>query len=197
LTPFSISKCSFFAAASLPLLVVVGFLLDRQLSQSMYLLGYDPSTISHIWFLRDQHDFLEKNFGGSLNIQDLHVFELFVWLALLLFAFRFLSGMFALEFFDRVSVRLKKLKVSPLKYFFMWLFMGPLVVFASINIGRSSQAVQFEYIIQHSMRAFLCLEAFMFCGGIFFFTEGLLFFLSLIFRREREGRNKRSLTIPA
>ena len=155
--------------AGLPLLVVVGFLLDRPLSEGMYLFGYDPKAVSHIWFLRDQYNY------GNLNIRDLHVFELFVWLALLLFVLRVLVGLFALQFFDKVSTRLNALKVSPYKYFLIWLFMGPLAILASINIAGANRVFQFQYILEHSIRAFLCLEAFVFCGGMFFSPRGCCF----------------------
>jgi hypothetical protein len=184
-TKSSVSKYIFLIEACVPLLVVVGFLLDRQLSQILYAFGYDPSAVPHFWFLVDQYEFFEKYFPGKLVVGDLHVFELFVWLALLLAALRIVSGLFSLELFEPVYARLKQLNFSLYKYLTFVLLVAPLAIIVSTNVGWTSRVPQFAQIIEHSVRAFLCLEAFVFCGGVFFFTEGMLFSLWLIFKRER------------
>jgi hypothetical protein len=179
------SKYIFFAGACFWLLVVVGFLLDQQLSRTLDLIGYNSSGVSSVWFLRDQYAFFEKNLPARVFIGDIHVFDLFVWMALLLAVMRVISGLFALEQFEAVSLKLSTVKFSSFRYLLSVLAFGTLAIVFPMRIQMSSRVYQIAYLMQHSVRAFLCLEAVVFCGGVFFFAEGLMFALWLLLKSKR------------
>jgi len=173
------------------MLAVIGFLLNRQVSNFLGSFGYELNGVPRVWFLRDQYEFFEASLPGQLVIQDLYVFELFVWLALLIAAMRVSIGVFDLGALEAVSIGLSKLGISLFKYFTTLFLLGPFAILVSVNIGWTSRVSQLAYIMQHSIRAFLSIEAFVFCGGVFFLTEGLMFLLWLLFTSKRASSSSK------
>src|SRR5258707_6653421 len=118
---FLLAKYAAITELSMLLVPVLFFGFDKWVSHGLYLFGYDNSVVSHLWFLRDQYEFIRANFPtAEIRLYDFHIFEALFWLLICLACFRIMTGVTVLAAFDARAV-LEKTKHSAFLTFAAWL----------------------------------------------------------------------------
>ena len=170
----------------LPFIAVAAFAFDREIS-NIYELDHDPTTLTSLFFLQYRYNFFLTKIGSAnLHLYDFHIFEVVAWLAVLIAVLRFVTVFFLVDFFDaRVDVR-AIFPVSGIKYFFGWLFIVPGGIIASMDVSLGTSVIG-RYFMTYSPRAFLCMQALMFCLSCFVFCEGFWAMVQLVVAVKRRG----------
>ncbi len=183
------SKVSYFLSRAgfwMPFAVVIAFVLQKQLS-----LLIEPvfgGTISHFAFLQEQYAFLGKEHEvSSIDPTAIRLFEMFIWIAPMVSALRLFTGLCSHEVLASSRSKLDEMKKRGLSIPTALIFLlvgAPFVVFCSVNFRFAAASDQALFLMRHFPRAFVCLQAFLFCGGAIFFAEGLLCLVSLLLIRD-------------
>lgn len=104
-------------------------------------------------------------------------FDVVVLCILFLAAIRVLTGVFSSTAIRIAGERLELWKSggrSTLSFIFAALMLGPIATFASLNFEMAMSVDSLRSLSIAFPGGFVCLMAFMFCGGVFFSTEGVM-----------------------
>jgi hypothetical protein len=181
----------------LPFVVVIAFIchVPALLLVNPILFGSTP--VSHLGILRDQYAFLSRTALDIVDEGDFHLFELFIGIASVVGIVRILTGASSRSELaqSRGNFRsaLKRRGTSTLSFLSIILLFSSFLIFCSLDFQFASHSDQALLVVRRWPHAFVCLEVFLFCIGIFFLAEGLLTLLSLIVIRSPPERDERQL----
>jgi hypothetical protein len=175
----------------LPFVVVVAFIFQHQLLLVLDPLFFHNTEVSHLVILQDQYAFLSQRYKSSIDVGLFHLFELFIWAAAAVGLLRILTGACSRAVLDSSFEKLEKIESMGRSRFMalaFYLALMPLCMLFSLEFQLVSASIQIEAVMTHAPRFFVCLMAFVFCGSMIFFAEGLLMLLSLVFSSPRPLR---------
>ena len=177
-------KCIHAVQWALPLLTLLGVLFASSISGWMHTAGYNENTISNIWFLRDQYDILKDRTSPDDLRNSIHVFELFIWISLIILSLRIVVGLFTPRMFEARTV-LDKLNLSLPNLFFGFLFAALIPIYvSSLGVADWVSLPILQAPLNYSPKLFIALVAFTFCTGCIFF-EIIFFIANLTSRKKR------------
>jgi hypothetical protein len=174
--------------ALLLLVMLPAFIFDERLSAVMSAFGFDTEKVSHIWFLRDQYDYLKDwRRVPDLSVALFHVSELFVWLSIAICAARLLVGLTFLGTVEDARYTMQKWSRRPISGPIY--FLGYLVIFggslASVVTNRGIDIITSVHwmttILERSPKAYIFIMTFVFCGASVLLVEGALVLVQLNF----------------
>jgi hypothetical protein len=172
-------------------LIVFCFFFDHSVSELMSAFGYDDTRVSNIWFLRDQYEYLKNSeHVTDLDSDPFHVYELFVWFMIPLNVVRLLHGIFFLGYSDDVWSKWTKRDLSGGKYvigLFAFSIAGlSFLIFNAKLVKLSGEPLLMQHLLAYSPKAFVGLEAYVFCIGSLLFADAILALIQLKFGPSRK-----------
>lgn len=181
-------KCILAVQWALPLLTLLGVLFASSISGWMHTVGYNENTISNIWFLRDQYDILKGRTSPDDLRNSIHVFELFIWILLIILSLRIVVGLFTPRMFEARTV-LDKLNLSLPNLFFGFLFAALIPIYvSSLGVADWVSLPILQAPLNYSPKLFIALVAFTFCTGCIFLLK--LYSSLRIWLREKNGSGR-------
>jgi hypothetical protein len=180
--------------ALLLLVMLPAFIFDERLSAVMSAFGFDTEKVSHIWFLRDQYDYLKDwRRVSDLSVALFHVSELFIWLSIAICAARLLAGLASLGTVEDARYRMQKWRRRPVSgpiYFLGWLLIagGTLaLVITNRGIDMLASVHWMTAILDRSPKAYIYVVTFVFCGDLVLLVEGALVLVQLNFGKHEHN----------
>src|SRR5665213_885959 len=182
----------FRVATYLPLAAVAAFALLSFFSGIFHGFAFDEVSVPSLSVLQNQRAFRVTNgLVRGLNI-DFIIFEAFIWVASIVGLLRFSTGFCSLPVLNSYRAKLEtygKQGRSPLGLIVFFFLCVPICIIGSLNLHFALHSDTLLSLTEYSPRSFICLETFLFCGGIAFLVEGLLLFTWVIFLSDDRGLN--------
>jgi hypothetical protein len=172
----------------IPLAVVVAFVFEKGLLRLIDPIFFDGTKVSHFKFLQDQYEFLQsKHPVDIVSPGDFHLFEMFICMASIVSLLRLLTGVGSRPVLLSSRTKLDNLKsrgMTTSSAIGSCLFGASVAILLSLNFKLISSS-QVLFLMDQSPRIFVAFIAFIFCGGVIFFAEGLLLLTSIVCVRGR------------
>jgi hypothetical protein len=186
-TPLStVSERMLRVGLYLPFAAIIAFALLGLFSVFNGVASRDVS-VPHLLILQNQRTLLiSQGLARGLSV-DLLLLEAFVFAASIVGLFRFLTGAFSARVLDAMGTKAEayaKAGRSPVAILFGLLILAPIACFCSLHFAGALHSIQLRALLEISPRSFICLSAFMFCGSVMFFVEGLLTLVWVVFVSE-------------
>ena len=193
MTIASIARYALRAGFVFPFLAILAFVADKPLSQFLNPVGFGEGEASNLSVLRDQYAFLQRQgLTNDYSIFDFQLFELFIWIALVICMIRILGALLSsdvLEFFRNFVEKLKVRGRSTRGAILFFMGVGFLAMVMATNFAFDVHSDPMRSLMTFAPRAFICLAVMLFCWGSLFFTEGALLVFFLVRERIKSNRS--------
>jgi hypothetical protein len=170
----------------LPVVVVVAYILPNALLLVLDPIFFSQTDVSHFAVLRDQYYFLlSKHSVAPFNKGYFHIFEMFIWISSIVAALRVLTGVCSRTVLLSSRTKLDNMKARGVSTSTALIFLlagAPFAMLCSVSpeVGSSP-----DFLLRLSPQLFVAFMAFVFCGAVILFAEGILSLMSVIFIRKK------------
>jgi hypothetical protein len=185
-----ISKYISRVGLCLPFVAVLVLAFAKPLSRLAISFGCDETFVSNLSVLRAQYDFLvSKGLASGVAVCDFWVFEGFIWIASITAVARVLTGICRETLrSEREKLEIVERKGRSAYGLLNFLLLGGLLgILFSLHFEFVYHSDQMRFLMKYAPNAFICVQVFLFCTGVSFVAEGLLFLGWLLFMRKRSA----------
>jgi hypothetical protein len=171
------------AELSLVPLLLLMFAFGHLIIRLMDDLGFDLPPAANIAFLHNQSASLAARGVDPSSIAiEFQIFGIMIWISIAIGLLRLASGPFLFDFMNARAVSLRKRYVPPSPGILALgcLIVGSLALWLFTRNAVATSAPFLGFLLNHSPRAYIWLDAFVLLFGLIFLTEALLLIFLLM-----------------